>query len=231
MVGINIIISLLLGEALNVNSFYLSFGCRNTPKVFVGEFHVDYEGIKASRQCSSQEFSGMPRTQMQLNAERRKKRNKYEKFSKVEETELDPWEKLLLDSKTKQEEIQNEIASKDRRKATPKQRDSTEIRERNKFEWPDVKEIDPYDPTTYGYVELGTIIGAHGVKGELKLVAITDFSEMRLCSAGKRHLKLPNRRSPREIQLISGRRQSADNYLVSLINRQFFLECNQIHII
>ena len=65
--------------------------------------------------------------------------------------------------------------------------------------------IDPYDPTTFGYTELGTIVGAHGVKGEIKLLAVTDFASERLCQPGTRHLKMPNRRSPRPIQLLHGR--------------------------
>ena len=39
----------------------------------------------------------------------------------------------------------------------------------------------------------------------MKLASITDFSHHRLCQAGTRHIKLPNRRSPREVQLIEGR--------------------------
>lgn len=39
----------------------------------------------------------------------------------------------------------------------------------------------------------------------MKLASVTDFSQHRLCQPGKRHLKLPNRRSPREVQLIEGR--------------------------
>ena len=158
----------------------------------------------------------MPGVSEQPSKTRRKKTNKYAKFSKSAAAELDPWETMMKDSLLKRQGIQNEIVAKDRRKAAPREYDPTEIRERNKFEWPDVREIDPYDPTTYGYVELGIISGAHGVKGEVKLIAATDFADMRLCNPGPRHLRLPNRRSPREIRLISGRRQTGDNYLVSM---------------
>jgi len=80
-----------------------------------------------------------------------------------------------------------------------------EARERNKRSFPDTKAIDPYDPTTYGYIELGTIIGAHGVFGMMKLSSITDFGSHRLCQPGTRHIKPPTRRSPREVQLVEGR--------------------------
>lgn len=39
----------------------------------------------------------------------------------------------------------------------------------------------------------------------MKLNSITDFSQHRLCEPGIRHIKPPNRRSPREIRLIEGR--------------------------
>lgn len=80
-----------------------------------------------------------------------------------------------------------------------------EFRERNKRYFPDTETIDPYDPTTYGYIELGTIIGAHGVHGAMKLTSITDFSKQRLCEPGVRHIKPPNKRAPREVQLVEGR--------------------------
>ena len=80
-----------------------------------------------------------------------------------------------------------------------------EKRTRNKRNFPDTKTIDPYDPTTYGYIELGTIIGAHGVHGLMKLTSITDFGAHRLCNPGIRHVKPPNKRAPREVQLVEGR--------------------------
>ena len=39
----------------------------------------------------------------------------------------------------------------------------------------------------------------------MKLTSITDFSQHRLCQPGIRHIKPPNRRSPREVQLVEGR--------------------------
>jgi len=90
-----------------------------------------------------------------------------------------------------------------------------EPRTRNQILFPDTKTIDPYDPTTYGYTELGTIIGAHGVHGMLKISAVTEFAE-RLCRPGGRHIKAPNRRSPRKITLVEGRYCMDDEYLIKL---------------
>ena len=91
--------------------------------------------------------------------------------------------------------------------------DFNKKRTRNEILFPDNRDIDPYDPTTYGYIELGTILGAHGVKGEVKLNAVTDFPE-RLCRPGLRHVKMPHRRSPRRIQLLEGRHRMDREYLI-----------------
>jgi ribosomal 30S subunit maturation factor RimM len=39
----------------------------------------------------------------------------------------------------------------------------------------------------------------------MRLTSITDFSHHRLCNPGTRHIKPPNRRSPREVRLVEGR--------------------------
>jgi len=93
--------------------------------------------------------------------------------------------------------------------------DETEKRERDKILFPDTRTIDPYDPTTYGYSELGTIVGPHGVQGQLKVSGVTDFPA-RLCNAGVRHIKYPNRRSPRRIQLLGGKKILNENYIITL---------------
>lgn len=104
-----------------------------------------------------------------------------------------------------------------------------EKRERNKRSFPDTKAIDPYDPTTYGYIELGTIIGAHGVHGLMKLTSITDFSQHRLCQPGTRHIKLPNRRSPREVQLVEGRPLRPDaSYVGTDVNPSYLIRLENV---
>ena len=164
---------------------------------------------------------------------RRKKQNKYAKLSKADNLSMDPLDALLVESRTKLSEMYREDSKplKRRRKLSTIEytsleaidrllddrdtrgvnsgidamEDMEETRERNKRSFPDVQTIDPYDPTTYGYIELGTIIGAHGVHGLMKLASITDFSQHRLCEPGIRHIKSPNRRSPREVRLVEGR--------------------------
>jgi hypothetical protein len=156
---------------------------------------------------------------------RRKKQNKYANLSKADSLSMDPLDAMLVESRTKLSEMYREDSKpmKRRRKLSTIEYTSLEAidrllddrdtggmkssidelekmeetRERNKRSFPDVQTIDPYDPTTYGYIELGTIIGAHGVHGLMKLASITDFSQHRLCEPGIRHIKSPNRRSPR----------------------------------
>jgi 16S rRNA processing protein RimM len=164
---------------------------------------------------------------------RRKKQNKYANLSKTDNLSMDPLDAMLVESRTKLSQMYREDSKplKRRRKLSTIEYTSLEAidrllddrdtggmrssideleemeetRERNKRIFPDVQTIDPYDPTTYGYIELGTIIGAHGVHGLMKLASITDFSQHRLCEPGIRHIKSPNRRSPREVRLVEGR--------------------------
>lgn len=152
---------------------------------------------------------------------RRKKKNKYSNFSKTDKLEKDPFTSLISESEAKNKELIQETIKKKNKKVelTKDEEDNrkSEIRERNKREFPDNRTIDPYDPTTYGYTELGTIIGPHGVYGLMKISVVTDFPE-RLCKPGIRHLKVPNRRSPREIRLLEGRHRIDNEYLIKLEN-------------
>ena len=76
--------------------------------------------------------------------------------------------------------------------------------------------LQPYDPQTFGYLEIGSVIGAHGVHGWLKVRCTTDFPLERLCTAGIRHLKGANKRAPRQIVLLQGKHRLDDEYLVLL---------------
>mmetsp|Transcript_16699 Transcript_16699/g.25977 ORF Transcript_16699/g.25977 Transcript_16699/m.25977 type:complete len:390 (-) Transcript_16699:797-1966(-) len=163
-----------------------------------------------------------------------KKKNKYANFSKADTLSMDPFEAMLTESRDKLKELHEEKSKKRKKRNKKEQQEITSLeaidellasdgdgsiidkegeesmtieekRERNKRSFPDTQTIDPYDPTTYGYIELGTIIGAHGVHGWMKLTATTDFGEHRLCEPGTRHIKPANRRSPREVELVEGR--------------------------
>jgi len=152
---------------------------------------------------------------------RRRKKNKYAKFSEVDKMKSDPLEALILESNVKIREIKKEIALKSNKKVELDEESllarKEEKRVRNKRVFPDPATIDPYDPTTYGYTELGTIVGSHGIHGLVKIAAVTGFTE-RLCKPGIRYLKAPNRRSPREIRLMEGRLTLNNVFLVKFEN-------------
>lgn len=169
--------------------------------------------------------------------QRREKKNKYAKFSKADKnkksdhTSMDPLDRLMEESQQKNQDLQEEQRRKkegrasrdpqrlDRSSPSPQASSSDNaVRTRNKRSFPPTTEIDPYDPTTYGFTELGTILGPHGVHGEMKIDAATFFGQERLCPPEPltRHLKMPNRRSPREVTLLAGRLQTDNIYLVRL---------------
>jgi 16S rRNA processing protein RimM len=74
----------------------------------------------------------------------------------------------------------------------------------------------PSDPLTFGYIEIGMILGPHGVKGELKIQLESDFSELRASPGSILYVRKPNRRTPRAVQIISSRKQTDNTYLVFL---------------
>ena len=149
-------------------------------------------------------------------ATKRKKKNKYAKFSKTDQRKLDPLEELLLSSQEKNTHLHQKTTKSSFSSSSSTTAPHNETRDRNKRIFPSVQSIDPYDPSTYGYTELGTILGPHGVRGLVKLAAVTEFATQRLCTPGIRHLKSPNRRSPREIRLMEGRQRLKNEYLIQL---------------
>jgi hypothetical protein len=111
---------------------------------------------------------------------RTKKKNKYADFSKADNLSMDPLDAMIFESRTKLREMYSEDSKslKRRRKLSTSEISSLEAvdrllsdyrdmgvnqgaaeveetRERNKRVFPDTTTIDPYDPTTYGYIELG----------------------------------------------------------------------------
>lgn len=66
----------------------------------------------------------------------------------------------------------------------------------------------------YRYFQVGQIQGAHGIKGEVRVRSSTDFAMKRLCTPGVKFIKAPNRRFPRDVELIGGRWQKEDIFLM-----------------
>ena len=89
---------------------------------------------------------------------RKEKKNKYAKFSKVETSEsaIDPLEALIRESEEKlfKLQLEREAAKKGHQQNIPITPDADK-----RLNFPNNKDIDPYDPTTFGFVEIGTEIG------------------------------------------------------------------------
>lgn len=71
-----------------------------------------------------------------------------------------------------------------------------------------------YSPESFGFSQVGTIRGPHGVHGELKIVATSDFAHLRLMKKATRYLLLPNRKYPRPVLLLSGKKASQQNTFI-----------------
>lgn len=70
----------------------------------------------------------------------------------------------------------------------------------------EVSRMDGREPSTFGFLECGTIVGAHGVRGAVRVDAEASAEyEFRLCEPGLRYLRLASRRAPRPVNLKSGR--------------------------
>lgn len=141
---------------------------------------------------------------------RRRKKNKYGEFSKIN-SESDPLDELIAVSERKLQQLEEEYVSEARKK-----RPSPDLGALPRKEFPDTSAIDPYDPTTFGYIEIAHVVAAHGVHGWLKVRSTTDFAAERLCTASVRHLKAANKRAPRQVTLLHGKHCRENEYLIQL---------------
>jgi 16S rRNA processing protein RimM len=150
---------------------------------------------------------------------RRRKANKYDQFSKIDKLDVDPFESLMAESLEKNKILEQEKLSS-RNRSTAKTKTTfaidDEMQPARPMSFPDTKSIDPYDPKTFGYIEIATIGGAHGVYGMIKCRCLTDFAKLRLCTPGVRHIKSANKRAPRRVVLLEGRQRQGDEYLIQL---------------
>ena len=82
---------------------------------------------------------------------------------------------------------------------------SQHLQQRSKWEYPDAAQVDQRDPSTFGFTEIGVVVGAHGTRGELKVNSDSDFGTERLCKRAS-HGCGAQRRAPREMRLVKGRK-------------------------
>jgi 16S rRNA processing protein RimM len=121
-------------------------------------------------------------------------------------------EALIRESEEKLKQLQQEMeARKVHQQVKPVTPDADK-----RLSFPNNKDIDPYDPTTFGFVEIGTVLAAHGVHGWNKVQGCTDFPE-RLTTPGMvLHLKPFRKRAPRKVLLTNGKLTGTDSFLVQL---------------
>lgn len=159
---------------------------------------------------------------------RRSHKNKYENFS---QKKIDPMIETLQRLKKEKEEkvamnifrgttIPTAFGSDAAYKITNKSNIDTSFKHQSNPSptlWIDIQKIDPLDPSTYGFSEVGTVLGPHGIKGEVK-VEISDlsFANGILQANSIIYIKNPNRRSPRAIVVLAGKKQIDSMYILSL---------------
>ena len=141
---------------------------------------------------------------------RKQKKNKYAKFSKADKNTIDPYEQLIQESKEKVKQLEQE----QKQQAVPDIPIPKELSQR--LEFPNNKDIDPYEPATFGYVEIGTILGPHGVHGWTKVSGCTDFPERLTTSGMLLHIKPLRKRAPRKIVLAGGKMTGPDSFIIQL---------------
>lgn len=87
---------------------------------------------------------------------RRRHSNKYSSKSKA--AEIDPWEQQLR----KSEESMGEAEALERAQLEELEKKRIQRRtERGLVEYPDEEDIDPYDPSTFGYIEVSRPVGVN----------------------------------------------------------------------
>lgn len=128
---------------------------------------------------------------------RREKRNKYAQFSKAAEVQ-----KSLRFSNVEPPEDAKDGSSETSDDGST----GYALRVRDEWSYPDAAEVDQRDPTTFGFSEVGVVLGAHGTRGEIRVKSDSDFAAERLCKPGKLWLRKPRRRAPREHGLVAGRK-------------------------
>ena len=159
------------------------------------------------------------KTTNMMNAKKKKKKNKYASFSKVDKLQQDPFEAMVEESKQKLNEIEQNKSNKKSKKEQQQQQAQQKSRPVQQIIYPNINEINPYDPSTFGYVEIGTILGSHGVHGYIKVKGCTDYPQRLTTSGNLLHIKSKNKRAPRPITITNGKQIGSttdESYLIQI---------------
>ena len=149
-----------------------------------------------------------------VNHQRRVKKNKYEQFSSHQ---IDPLQLAIEKAEKDQRELETHHSDPVRGTTVPTIQASNNVtKTKDASSFRNVTTVVPSDPLTFGYVEIGMILGPHGVKGEMRIQIESDFSELRVSPGSILYVRKPNRRTPRAVKVLSSRKQSDNTYLVFL---------------
>lgn len=81
-----------------------------------------------------------------------------------------------------------------------------------------IAQVDPSDPYSFGFVHVGKVAGAHGVKGEVKVVLTEDVDGTIVSKGATVFVRKPNRKTPRPVRVVTCRRQGlADDTAPTLL--------------
>jgi len=145
--------------------------------------------------------------------QRRVKKNKYEQFST---NQVDPLQVAIEKAERDQLALLTHHTNQVRGTTVPTIQASNNITISKDALFRNSTSVVPSDPLTFGFIEIGMILGPHGVRGELKVQIESDFSELRTSAGSILYVRKPNRRTPRAVQIVSSRKQSDNTYLVFL---------------
>ena len=132
-----------------------------------------------------------------------KRKNKHVNKYQKKDVKEDPWERAL-----RQAEEEDEAAPAPPTYALQADCfcEGAALARKRRSSTKPVLDFDARDPSTFGFQELGRVVGAHGVRGSLRVDAPSAVDvEMALSAAGLRYLRLASRRTPRQVVVASCR--------------------------
>lgn len=84
------------------------------------------------------------------------------------------------------------------------------VRSRHRTLPKDMLSIDPTDPFTFGFRQIGKVVGAHGVRGEIKVLLEQSGGDRSVVAKDSVvYVRKPNRKTPRPVRVTQCRRQGS----------------------
>ena len=131
-----------------------------------------------------------------------KRKNKHVNKYQKEDVKEDPWERALRQA----EEEDEAVAPPTYALQADCFCEGAALARKRRSSTKPVLDFDARDPSTFGFQELGKVVGAHGVRGALRVDAPSAVDvEAALLAEGLRYLRLASRRTPRPVVVASCR--------------------------